>query len=241
VAGRLELARREVRLMDALLLDYNGVIVQDEPLHFASFREILAQEGIPLSEPEYYEHYLGLNDRVAFQKAFGRAGRKADRESLEPYVQRKSRAYLRLAEDGLQAVAGVAAFVRTVARQARIAVVSGALGAEIPPGLRRAGIAELVDVLVTSDDVTTTKPDPEGFRLALRRLAAMHGTSDWRAVVIEDSLPGIGAARALGAGCVALTTSHDAGELHEADAIWSSFEGHDAVELGSLWRPVGTS
>jgi HAD superfamily hydrolase (TIGR01509 family) len=232
------MARGEGRLMDALLLDYNGVIVQDEPLHFASFRDILAAEGIAMSEQDYFAQYLGLNDRVAFQKAFERAGRPAGREAVEPYVQRKSAAYLRLAERALEPVPGIAAFVRDVARQARVAVVSGALGPEIPLGLRRAGIADFVEVLVTSDDVRTTKPDPEGFRLALRRLAERHATRDWRAVVVEDSLPGVGAARALGAGCVAITTSHDAGELHQADLVWSSFEGHDAAEISGLWRGV---
>jgi beta-phosphoglucomutase len=227
--------------MDALLLDYNGVIVQDEPLHFASFRDILAQEGITVSEQDYYQQYLGLNDRVAFQKAFERAGRKAGRKAVEPYVQRKSVAYQQLAERELPVVTGIGAFVRAVAPHARIAVVSGALGAEIPLGLRRAQIEDLVEVLVTSDDVTTTKPDPEGFRLALRKLAARHATRDWRAVVIEDSLPGVGAARALGAGCVAISTSHDASELHEADVVWSSFEGRTASEIASLWRTVSAS
>jgi beta-phosphoglucomutase len=224
--------------MDALLLDYNGVIVQDEPLHFASFRATLAEEGITLSEQEYFSHYLGLNDRVAFQKAFERAGRPFARASVEPIVQRKSRAYLRLAERGLKVVPGVAAFVEAAARSARVAVVSGALGAEIPLGLRRAGIEHLVEVLVSSDDVTTTKPDPEGFRIALARLAQRHGTREWRAVVIEDSLPGVGAARALGAGCVAITTSHGADELKDADLVWTSFDGHDPAEMTPLWREV---
>lgn len=224
--------------MDALLLDYNGVIVQDEPLHFASFRDTLAEEGISLSEPDYFAHYLGLNDRVAFRKAFERAGRPAAADAIEPVVQRKSRAYMRLAARDLQVVPGVTAFVEAAARTARIAVVSGALGSEIPLGLRRAGIAHLCEVLVTSDDVTTTKPDPEGFRLALGRLAVLHGTRDWRAVVIEDSLPGVGAARALGAGCVAITTSHGADELRDADEVWASFDGHAPADISGLWRSV---
>ena len=227
--------------MDALLLDYNGVIVHDEPLHFASFRAILAEAGIALSEQEYFAHYLGLNDRIAFQKAFEHAGRDTSREAIEPYVQRKSRAYLRLAERDLQVVPGVTAFVEAAARSARIAIVSGALGSEIPLGLRRAGIAGLVEVLVSSDDITTSKPDPEGFRIALARLAAMHGTCDWRAVVIEDSLPGVGAARALGAGCVAITTSYGIGALHDADAVWTSFEGHVPSDLDPLWRGVAVA
>jgi beta-phosphoglucomutase len=153
-------------------------------------------------------------------------------------VQRKSRAYLRLAEAELEVVAGVGSFVRHASRTAHIAVVSGALGAEIPLGLRRAGIDDLVEVLVTSDDVTTTKPDPEGFRIALRRLDERHHADHWRAVIVEDSLPGVGAARNLGAGCIAITTSHDSHELRDADVVWDSFEGHTPDELHALWRKV---
>lgn len=228
-------------MMDALLLDYNGVIVKDEPLHFRSFRSILEEEGIALDEKEYFATYLGLNDRVAFRKAFERAGRPSGRDELEPLVQRKSHAYLRLADTELEVVPGVGEFVRQAARHARIAVVSGALGAEIPLGLRRAGIADLVEVLVTSDDVATTKPDPEGFRIALRRLEQRHRAGTWRAVVIEDSLPGVGAARNLGSACIAITTSHGRGELDGADVIWDSFEGHTPDELQLLWREVITS
>ena len=72
--------------MKALLLDYNGVIVDDEPLHFASFRDVLAEEGIPLTEREYAAEYLGIDDRAAFGKAFRRAGREAAPSALERRV-----------------------------------------------------------------------------------------------------------------------------------------------------------
>ena len=157
---------------------------------------------------------------------------------MEQCVQRKSRAYLALAAHDLRAVPGVADFVRRAAEHCRIAVVSGAVGAEIPPGLARAGIADCIDVVLSSDEVTTSKPDPSSYRQALRLLATRHGADAWRAVVVEDSLPGIGAARALGAGCIALTTTHAANALHGADAVWRSFEGHDPAELEPLWRPV---
>lgn len=224
--------------MDALLLDFNGVIVNDEPLHLIAFREILGEEGIAFTDDEYRAHYLGRDERASFREAYRRAGRAPDEEAVERQVQRKSRRYHELAENELPLVPGVERFVREAARMCRIAIVSGALGGEIPPGLARAGIADLIDVIVSSDDVTTTKPDPAGFQLALRRLAERHGSTSWRVVVVEDSLPGVGAARALGAGCIALTTSHTVTELRGADVVWASFERHDPIELDMLWRRV---
>lgn len=224
--------------MDALLLDYNGVVVKDEHLHFESFREALRGMGIRVTREDYDRTYLGVDDRAAFRKAFDLHGRRVTTDDLEREVQDKSRRYRALAERSLDLVPGVARFVRGAARHCHVAVVSGALGIEIPPGLERAGIADLVEVLLSSDDVSTSKPDPTSYRTALRRLAQRHGAASWRAIVIEDSLPGIGAARNLGAGCIALTTSHPAAALRDADVVWDSFDGHRPAELEPLWRPV---
>ena len=68
--------------MDALILDFNGVIVDDEPLHFASFRDVLASEGIPLDAAAYYADYLGFEDRAAFREAFRRADRPFEARTL---------------------------------------------------------------------------------------------------------------------------------------------------------------
>ena len=43
----------------AVIFDFNGVLVDDESIHFALFTEVLAQEGVTLSENDYHEHYLG--------------------------------------------------------------------------------------------------------------------------------------------------------------------------------------
>jgi beta-phosphoglucomutase len=224
--------------MDALLLDYNGVVVRDEHLHFESFREALRGMGIAITREDYDRTYLGVDDRAAFRKAYALHGRRVSKDDLEREVQDKSRRYRALAERSLELVPGVARFVRGAAKHCHVAVVSGALGIEIPPGLERAGIADLVEVLLSSDDVAISKPDPTSYRTALLRLAERHGAGPWRAIVIEDSLPGIGAARNLGAGCIALTTSHPAGALHDADAVWDSFERHLPSELGPIWRKV---
>jgi beta-phosphoglucomutase len=194
--------------------------------------------GIAITREDYDRTYLGVDDRAAFRKAFELHGRRVTTGDLEREVQDKSRRYRTLAERSLDLVPGVRRFVRAAARHCHVAVVSGALGIEIPPGLARAGIADLVEVLLSSDDVSTSKPDPTSYRTALRRLAERHGPGAWRAIVIEDSLPGIGAARNLGAGCIALTTSHPAGALTEADVVWDSFDGHEPAELGPLWRSV---
>ncbi len=225
-------------MTDALLLDFNGVVVDDEPLHGASFRAVLGEEGIALDEAGYVADYLGLNDRAAFAEALRRSGRPTPPARIRRLVSRKASAYAALAERGLPVVPGVRDFLAAAAATARVAVVSGAIRAEIESGLARSGLAGLVEYIVSADDVSASKPDPAGFQLALRELARRHGGGPWRAVIVEDSLPGLAAARALGAGCVMLTTSRDAAACGGADAVWSSFAGHQPAELDALWRKV---
>lgn len=224
--------------MDALLLDFNGVIVDDEPLHFASFRTVLRGEGIPLDQAAYAAHYLGIDDRAAFRKALEGHGPTAHPAEIQRLIDRKAEAYAVLAERDLTVVPGARDFIASAGAVATIAVVSGALRPEIDRGLARAGLAGVVQVVVSAGDVSAPKPDPEGYRQALRRLSLLHGTDAWRAVIIEDSLPGLAAARALAAGCVMLATSHDASAFASADLVWDSFAGHRFDELAPLWRTV---
>lgn len=225
--------------MDVLLLDFNGVVVDDEPLHFVSFREVLAEEGIALDEDAYYAGYLGLDDRASVREAFRRVGRPLEPRTAERLVERKAARYAALAEHDLPIVQGVEPFVRRAAERCRVAIASGAPRREIATGLERAGLTAAVEVIVSAEDVGVTKPDPAGYRLALARLAGKaRPDTRARAVVVEDSLPGLYAARALGAGCVMLTTSHRAGTLTGADRVWASFEGHDPTELADMFRRV---
>jgi len=225
-------------LTDALLLDYNGVIVDDERLHGESFRIVLAAEGIALDEAGYLADYLGLNDTAAFREAFRRHGLPRGPARIRRLAADKAVAYASLIERGLPLVPGVVDFVRAAAEVAHIAVVSGAIRAEIEPGLAQAGIADIVGCVVCADDVPVSKPDPAGFLRALRLLRERHGGGTWRALVIEDSLHGLAAARAMGAGCIMLTTSYDATHLGGADRTWASFVGHSPEDLATLWRTV---
>jgi beta-phosphoglucomutase len=219
-----------------LLLDYNGVVVDDEPIHYAVLRDVLAVERIPVDEVVYFSDYLGLEDRACIRIAFARAGRRLEAPSLDRLVARKAAWYAEATRRGPPLVPGVREFVQAAARVARVVVVSGALRREIAVGLERAGIRDLVASVVSAEDVREGKPDPAGLRLGLARLTPAPGRL--RAVVVEDSLPGIAAARALGAGCVALSTSRDRAALTGADVVWSAFVGHEVAELDPLFREV---
>jgi HAD superfamily hydrolase (TIGR01509 family) len=223
---------------DLLLLDYNGVVVDDEPIHFTALRDVLLIERIPLDRAAYDAGYLGLDDRTCLRLAFERAGRRLDDAALARLATRKADWYAESVRAGLPLVAGVRDFVRAAAAAgARVGVVSSALRREIAAGLDRAGIGDDVRVVVSAEDVRAGKPDPGGYRLAIARLAE-GASAPLMAVAVEDSAPGLAAARAAGTGCVLLATSHPRSRLEGGDALWDSFAGHAPAELRPLLREV---
>lgn len=224
---------------DVILLDYNGVVVNDEPIHFSALRDTLAPEGIAVDEASYFADYLGFDDRACIGEAFRRSGRPLEPAALLRLAADKARRYADRVRGGLPLVPGVREFVRAASEVAHIAVVSGALRREIAAGLEQAGIAEWVGCIVSAEDVAHPKPDPAGHRLALTRLA--NGRPAVRTIVVEDSRPGLAAARALGAGCVMLTTTYGVREVAGADVVWDSFDQHTPGELMPFMREVATA
>jgi len=215
----------------ALLFDFNGVIVDDEEHHRATLESLLAEHGIPLTRDQYYADYLGWNDRMSFVIAFRQAGRPLEPEGLDGLVAEKSRRYGERIERSLTLVPGAREFVARAADRFRLGVVSGALRHEIEHVLEVADLRRHFEVIVAADDVASGKPDPEGYLAAHAALAGRRPLARAACVAIEDSLPGLAAARAAGMRCVMLATNLAPESLVEADAVWRSFAGHDPGEL----------
>ena len=223
-------------MTEAVLFDFNGVLVDDEPQHCEALRTVLADERIPLTRDEYYADYLGLDDRTGFVQAFRRANRTMTTELLEHLVATKSQVYLNLVTTSLRMVAGAPEFVRDAGGQFRLAIVSGALRREIDAVLSRTGLADRFEIIVAADDVERCKPDPAAYLTAHRAFNRRRPLPVDKCVVIEDSLPGLEAARAAGMRCVMLTTSHPSHALEGRGAarVWDSLAGHTAAELVNL-------
>lgn len=217
--------------MPALLLDFNGVIINDEEQHRVALTSALESYGIPLTTAEYYRDYLGFDDRECFRHAFRTAGVELDRDRLVEAIGRKGAAYEAAIAEQMDLVPGATAFIEAASREGlAIAIVSAARRSEIEYVLNAAGVLDLVDAIVAAEDVTSCKPSPEGYLYGLDLLRA--DPAD--AVAVEDSIPGMQAARAAGLRVAMLATSHPREELAMADLVWDDFAGHHPSELP--WR-----
>jgi HAD superfamily hydrolase (TIGR01509 family) len=214
--------------MPAILFDFNGVIVNDEPQHCDSLIATLSEYGIELDRERYYREYLGFDDRECFRFTFARLGRPADEDAIADAIERKAAYYERAIRRSMQLVPGAIDFIRAAANEGiALAVVSGALRREIELVLGVAGIRDHFTHVTAAEDVSACKPDPQGY---LRARAAL-GEAAGRCVVIEDSLPGLAAARAAGLPCAMLATSHPPVELTGADVVWDDLMDRLPAEL----------
>jgi beta-phosphoglucomutase len=187
--------------LTSILFDFNGTISDDEPVLCAIFQELFAAAGRPLTELEYYDQLAGLADPEIVSCWLGHPD--------EDLLARKTELYRERVADGRTIDDETRAAIALAADQGPIALVSGAAHAEIELVLAAAGMADAFGVVVAMEDVERGKPDPSGYLQALELLGA--GPHD--AAAIEDSPPGVMAAKAAGIRCVALTRSFPADRL----------------------------
>jgi HAD superfamily hydrolase (TIGR01509 family) len=225
--------------MRAVIFDFDGVIADTEPLHFEGLRRTLAAIGISLTESDYYANYLGFDDRGCILEALRVNRRPATEPIVQDLMHKKAAAYLASIQDHLVMFPGVREFVEEAAAVYPLAIASGALRPEIELILEEAGIRKAFRHITSAEDVTNSKPHPEPFLHALAGLNRQHAgpaLAPGDCLVIEDSLPGIRAAKAAGMKVLAVTNTHTVQDLHEAHAISPSLRESRLTELRArLW------
>jgi beta-phosphoglucomutase len=193
--------------VQAVVFDFNGTLSDDEPVLARVYEELFAELGHPLTPNEYFEHLAGHTDEEMFRRWLG--------ESSEELIRERVRRYNELVSDGSTVHEEVRAAVRWAAERMPVAVVSAALRDEIEPVLRAAGILDLFSVVLSQDDVTRGKPDPQPYLLAAERLGVPPG----ELLVFEDTDVGVASAKTAGARVVGLTRTLGATRMAEADEL----------------------
>jgi HAD superfamily hydrolase (TIGR01509 family) len=229
-------------MLRAVIFDCNGVIADDEPIHFELFRRVLAEEGLELTRAQYYGKYLHFDDRTCFQEALRDRGRAATPQEIAERVARKATYYRVAVAGGLRIFPGVRELVRSLAPDYPLAIASGARREEIDLIVEAAGLAGCFQTVVATEDVRRAKPAPEPFLLALERLNTARAERNARieaaqCVVIEDSVGGVEGAKVAGMRCLAVTHTYGAEALAAADRVVGSLEGVTAAALEALCAP----
>lgn len=203
---------------DAILFDFDGVLVDSEPVHFACWNQILAPFGLTLSWDHYVSHCIGISDREMVNELCRLLGKpEVFQQIWDCYPDKK-----KLLRERLCADFPMPEVTRHLLQQLNdlgipIAVVSSSGRAEVEGPLRSAGLWHHFQLSVCAEDVSRKKPDPEPYRTAAARLGSK------RPLVVEDSEAGYQSGVAAGFPVVRVRSAEDvAAALSNAPSISDS-------------------
>lgn len=223
--------------MQAMIFDFDGVIVNSEPIHLSGFQKVLTPLGIEMTEDAYYGKYLGLDDRDCLAAAAADAGRHLQADQIAELTAEKTRFVQQTYADSIAPMPGAVELIRAAhSAGVPLAICSGALRDEITLAAGTVGVLECFRAIVPAEDVRHGKPDPEGYLLARDRLVEAGGEeiSPAGCIVVEDAPAGIDAAHGAGMKVLAVTHSYPRGALAAADRVVETLTGVTLQELDRI-------
>jgi HAD superfamily hydrolase (TIGR01509 family) len=204
-------------------MDFNGVIIDDEPLQMKAYQDILANEDIGLTEDEYYL-CLGMDDKTFIEAAYKRSGKKPEANKVLEIMQAKTNRWREIVASEIPLFDGIENFVRKMSKEFELGIVSMARREEIEFVLEQTNLADSFAVIVSAEDVSVCKPDPQCYRTGFSLIDAARTKNNHlpithrECLVIEDSPQGIMAARNADLMALGVTNTVTAEELREAGA-----------------------
>ena len=201
-------------LPHAVIFDVDGVLIDSYQAHFESWRMLCRERGLTMSEQQFVDTFGRTSREVARTLWKDAAGSDDDVADMD----RRKEAYFRqIIDREFPAMAGAAELID----QLQDAGFSLAVGSSAPPEnvhqiLEHLQRKERFQGIITGNDVTRGKPDPQVFLLGAQAMRV----DPSRCVVVEDAPAGVAAAHAAGMQCVALASTGRSPEtLREAEVV----------------------
>jgi HAD superfamily hydrolase (TIGR01509 family) len=180
-------------MIDAILWDNDGVLVDTERLFFEATRDVLAQAGISVTRDDFIEHVL-RSGRNLFDRLLERGWSPAEIAALR---ETRNELYSDRLRQTDCLIPGVASVLPMLAANHRLALVTSSLRVHLEIAHRESGMLSLFETIVAREDYEESKPSPMPYLTALARM----GLDADRCVAIEDSERGLASAAAAGLRC----------------------------------------
>lgn len=189
-------------MIKAVLFDFDGVVVQSEPLHLRSFRELLAPFGVKIPKARWYKEFAGIGSPSIMAILFQDFGVQED---VRTWVEKRKKHYQHLVIQGkLKPAKGIREFLQKLKKKGiKTAIVSGGHSSNIKLVLEKLGLSRFFDTIVSVESVQNRKPHPDCFLLAAKKF----GVTPNECIAIEDSPNGISSAHAAGMCIVCVKSS----------------------------------
>jgi HAD superfamily hydrolase (TIGR01509 family) len=201
--------------VQVVIFDMDGVIVDSEPYSMQALVDVLRQYGIKPTEDDLRRSY-GRRVRDDFVDYFARYGVTAD---VNIAIAHKHARYYHLAAGHLQPFTGVIPLLKRLRDHGcRLALASSGDRVKVAFGMQALELNGIFEAVVTGDDVSHSKPDPEIYLIAAQRL----GVPPAACIAVEDAPAGVEAVKRAGMRCIAVTNSVAREQLYMADLIVDS-------------------
>ena len=210
----------------AVLWDLDGTLVDSGDYHWRAWRDTILDEGIELSYQQFLDSFGQKNDRILAAWL----GDRATPDAIRRIGDAKEALYRQFAvAEGLTPLPGAAEWVERLHRDGwRQAIASSAPAENVRVVLKALDLDRLFEAVVSAEDVTAGKPDPQVFLKAAQKLAVDVSAS----IVVEDAAAGIEAARRAGMKSVGVSLS----SVLDADLYVRSLEDLPADAFDRLLR-----
>jgi beta-phosphoglucomutase len=199
----------------AVLWDMDGTLIDSEDLHWASWRETMANQGIAITREQFLSTFGQRNDSILPQWL----GAAATPERIERIANAKEESYRNLVrKNGISPLPGVTGWLQRLHERGWLqAIASAAPRTNIEVVLEALSASHFFQGIVSAEDVHRGKPDPEVYLTAASRVGAAPG----RCIVVEDAVAGVEGAR--NAGMKSIGVSHNGKHL-PADIVVQSLD-----------------
>ncbi len=213
--------------LEAVIWDMDGVIADTADYHYTAWRDIFAEHGVQFTREDFMQFFGRRHDTII---RFGLG--EVSPEQFEAITERKQRLYRKIVSENVVALPGAIELIRSLNKHhIKIAIASSAPMDNITVITDPLGITDCFQAIVSGLEVPESKPDPAIFLLAAERL----GARPENCVVMEDAVAGVAGAKKAGMKCVAVTNSHPAASLGDADIIVDSLTEISIERLQGLF------
>jgi beta-phosphoglucomutase len=181
--------------LKAVLLDFNGTIINDELIHRQLIDELLLAENLRPAPRNYRQICLGKSDRACLLELFADQGRSINDLQLQKLLMTKTLAYQQrlVTMPELPIYSDLIDFLdEAQSTGLQLGIVTGAMRSEVEAVLEQSGLTERFTTIVACEDIQAGKPAPAGYLLAAERLQVL----PTECLAIEDTFPGLQSAKA---------------------------------------------
>jgi HAD superfamily hydrolase (TIGR01509 family) len=212
------------RSKKTILWDMDGVISDSYSLHFAAWRDTFAARNIEFTAQDFTKLFGTRNDFIITSVM----GNELPATNVETMARQKEELFRRKAGGNIKPFPGAVTLLNSLKKgNFKLGLASSAPRENINLALNELNLGGTFDCIVSGQDVSESKPSPQIYLLAAKKLGALPDDC----VVIEDSPLGVKAAKTAGMKCLGITNTHPRQRLRGADIVVDSLENVDLITL----------